>query len=148
MKGILNFLRLRAAALHTEQTHDRRKAVLDAVAHLSNQHGLVVEGLAEIDIGVLALDGDAEEIPGRAQHRSPVTVHRLEIAAVGRARNLRSAHELEGRLADLTIEEATIHALNAEQAKLEFDYHDADELPGRSASQRNRSDLMAFEDDW
>jgi hypothetical protein len=115
--------------VHTEQTHDRRKAVLDAVAHLSNQHGLVVEGRAEIDIGVLALDGDAEEIPGRAQHRSPVTVHRLEIAAVGRARNLRSAHELEGRLADLTIEEATIHALNAEQAKLEFDYHDAGELP-------------------
>jgi ParB family transcriptional regulator, chromosome partitioning protein len=53
----------------------------------------------------------------------------LKSNAIIMSRTLRSAHELEGRLADLTIEEATIHALNAEQAKLEFDYHDADELP-------------------
>jgi hypothetical protein len=80
MKGILNFLRLRAAALHTEQTHDRRKAVLDAVAHLSNQHGLVVEGLAEIDIDVLALDGDAEQ-PGEAGEEVRVGV--VELAGFG-----------------------------------------------------------------
>src|SRR6185312_4216727 len=36
----------------------------------------------------------------------------------------------EGKPADLSTEEqATIDALNAEQAKLEFDYQDADELP-------------------
>jgi ParB family transcriptional regulator, chromosome partitioning protein len=45
----------------------------------------------------------------------------------GHASGLRA---LEGKPADLTIEEqATIDALNAEQAKLEFDHHDADELP-------------------
>ena len=38
--------------------------------------------------------------------------------------------ELEGKPADLAIEEqATIDALNAEHAKLEFDHQDADELP-------------------
>jgi ParB family chromosome partitioning protein len=45
----------------------------------------------------------------------------------GHATGLR---ELDGKPADLTTEEqATIHALNAEQAKLELDYQDADELP-------------------
>lgn len=38
--------------------------------------------------------------------------------------------ELEGKPADLTgDEQATINALNAEHAKLEFDHQDADELP-------------------
>ncbi|MEW6395639.1 MAG: DNA-binding protein [Pseudomonadota bacterium] len=38
--------------------------------------------------------------------------------------------ELEGEPADLTAEErATLAALNAEYAKIEADYHDADELP-------------------
>src|SRR6267143_1489958 len=45
----------------------------------------------------------------------------------GHASGLR---EREGKPADLTAEEeATIDALNAEQAKLEFDYQDAEELP-------------------
>ncbi|APG09511.1 DNA-binding protein [Bradyrhizobium japonicum] len=42
----------------------------------------------------------------------------------------RSLRELEGKPVDLSPEEqATIDALNAEQAKLESDYQDADELP-------------------
>jgi ParB family chromosome partitioning protein len=58
-------------------------------------------------------------------------------------------HELEGKPADLTIEEqATIDALNAEHAKLEFDYQDADELPDEVDQRLGEIEaaLMAFED--
>ncbi|MDX3971645.1 MAG: ParB/RepB/Spo0J family partition protein [Bradyrhizobium sp.] len=57
--------------------------------------------------------------------------------------------ELEGRPADLTAEEqATIDALNAEQAKLEFDYQDADELPDEVDQRLGEIEtaLMAFEE--
>jgi ParB family chromosome partitioning protein len=57
--------------------------------------------------------------------------------------------ELEGKAADLTTEEqATIDALNAEQAKLEFDYQDADELPDEVDQRLGEIEaaLMAFED--
>jgi ParB family transcriptional regulator, chromosome partitioning protein len=57
--------------------------------------------------------------------------------------------ELEGKLADTTLEEqATIDALNAEQAKLEFDYQDADELPDEVDQRLNEIEaaLMAFEE--
>ena len=57
--------------------------------------------------------------------------------------------ELEGKPADLTIEEqATIDALNAEQAKLEFDYQDADELPDEVDQRLGEIEaaLMAFEE--
>src|SRR5260370_31505594 len=66
----------------------------------------------------------------------------------GHAAGLR---ELEGKPADLTIEEqATIDALNAEQAKLEFDYQDADELPDDVDQRLSEieASLMAFEDRW
>ena len=64
----------------------------------------------------------------------------------GHASGLR---ELEGKPADLTIEEqATIDALNAEQAKLEFDYQDADELPDEVDQRLGEIEaaLMAFEE--
>jgi ParB family transcriptional regulator, chromosome partitioning protein len=64
----------------------------------------------------------------------------------GHASGLR---ELEGRPADLTIEgQATIDALNAEQAKLEFDYQDADELPDEVDQRLSEIEaaLMAFEE--
>ena len=64
----------------------------------------------------------------------------------GHASGLR---ELEGKPADLTIEEqATIDALNAEQAKLEVDYQDADELPDDVDQRLGEIEaaLMAFED--
>jgi ParB family transcriptional regulator, chromosome partitioning protein len=57
--------------------------------------------------------------------------------------------ELEGKPADLTTEEqATIDALNAEQAKLEFDYQEADELPDDIDQRLGEIEaaLMAFED--
>ena len=57
--------------------------------------------------------------------------------------------ELEGKPADLAIEEqATIDALNAEQAKLEFDYQDADELPDEVDQRLGEIEagLMAFEE--
>jgi ParB family transcriptional regulator, chromosome partitioning protein len=56
---------------------------------------------------------------------------------------------IEGRPADLTPEEqATIDALNAEQAKLEFDYQDADELPDEVDQRLSEIEaaLMAFEE--
>ena len=56
---------------------------------------------------------------------------------------------LEGRPADLTAEEqATIDALNAEQAKLEFDYQDADELPEEVDQRLSEIEaaLMTFEE--
>ena len=64
----------------------------------------------------------------------------------GHASGLR---ELEGKPADLTAEEqATIDALNAEQAKLEFDYQDADELPDEVDQRLGEIEaaLMAFEE--
>jgi len=57
--------------------------------------------------------------------------------------------ELEGKPADLTTEEqATIDALNAEQAKLEFDYQDADELPEEVDQRLSEIEaaLIAFEE--
>jgi ParB family chromosome partitioning protein len=57
--------------------------------------------------------------------------------------------ELEGKPADLTTEEqATIDALNAEQAKLEFEYQDADELPDEVDQRLGEIEaaLMAFEE--
>jgi ParB family chromosome partitioning protein len=57
--------------------------------------------------------------------------------------------ELEGKPADLTIEEqATVDALNAEHAKLEFDYQDADELPDEVDQRLGEIEaaLMAFEE--
>ena len=64
----------------------------------------------------------------------------------GHASGLR---ELEGKAADVTVEEqATIDALNAEQAKLEFDYQDADELPDEVDQRLGEIEaaLMAFEE--
>jgi len=57
--------------------------------------------------------------------------------------------ELEGKPADLTAEEqATIAVLNAEQAKLELDYQDADELPDEVDQRLSEIEtaLMAFEE--
>ncbi|WP_407156569.1 ParB/RepB/Spo0J family partition protein [Bradyrhizobium sp. STM 3557] len=63
----------------------------------------------------------------------------------GHAAGLR---ELDGKPADLTVEEqATIDALNAEQAKLELDYQDVDELPDDVDQRLGQIEaaLMAFE---
>jgi ParB family chromosome partitioning protein len=57
--------------------------------------------------------------------------------------------ELEGKPADLTTEEqATIEVLNAEQARLEFDYQDADELPDEVDQRLSEIEaaLRAFEE--
>jgi ParB family chromosome partitioning protein len=57
--------------------------------------------------------------------------------------------QLEARPADLTAEEqATIEALTGEQAKLEFDYRDADELPEEVDQRLSEIEaaIMMFED--
>ncbi|MDE5446117.1 ParB N-terminal domain-containing protein [Bradyrhizobium sp. CSA207] len=61
----------------------------------------------------------------------------------------RGLRELEGKPVDLSPEEqATIDALNAEQAKLEADYQDADELPDEVDQRLGEIEtaLMALED--
>ena len=61
----------------------------------------------------------------------------------------RGLRELEGKAVDLSPEEqATVDALNAEQAKLESDCQDADELPNEVDQRLSEieSTLMAFED--
>jgi len=47
------------------------------MAHLSRQHGLMVEGFLEIGIGMLALDGDAKQ-PGEAGKE--VCIRNVELA--------------------------------------------------------------------
>ena len=61
LKRILDVCRLRVAALHAEQSNDGCEAVLNAVAHLARQHGLVIESLLKVRVGMLALDGDAKQ---------------------------------------------------------------------------------------
>src|ERR1700726_4615459 len=61
LEGILDVLRLGVAGLDAKQPHDRCETVLDAMAHLARQHGLVVEGGLKFCIGLLALDGGAEQ---------------------------------------------------------------------------------------
>ncbi|MET4751200.1 hypothetical protein ABIB08_005562 [Bradyrhizobium sp. RT11b] len=80
LEGIPDFLRLRAAALYAQQPYDGRQAVLDAVAHLPRQHGLVVKGLAEIGVSMLALDGDAKQ-PGETGEE--VRIGRVELPGFG-----------------------------------------------------------------
>ncbi len=61
----------------------------------------------------------------------------------------RGLRELEGKPVDLSLEDqATIDALNAEQAKLEAEYQDADELPDEVDQRLGEIEaaLMALED--
>jgi hypothetical protein len=77
LEGVLDFFQLRVAALHAEQPHNRREAVLDAVAR---QHGLVFEGLLEVRISTFPLDGDAKQ-PREAGKE--VRIREIELAGVG-----------------------------------------------------------------
>src|SRR5450631_3957204 len=79
LEGVLDFFRLRVAALHAEQPHDGCKAVLDAVAHLPRQHGLVFESLLEVRISTLTLDGDAKQ-PSEAGKE--VRIREIELAGI------------------------------------------------------------------
>ena len=71
---------LRVAPLHAEQTHDRRQAVLDAVAHLARQHGLVVECFLEVRVSMLPLDGNTEQT---SEAGKEVGIRSIELAGVG-----------------------------------------------------------------
>jgi len=66
--------------LHAKQPHYRCEAVLDAVAHLSRQHGLVLERIPELGVGMLAFDGDAKQ-PREAGKE--VRIREIELAGVG-----------------------------------------------------------------
>lgn len=79
LECVLNFLGLRAARLDPEQPHHRRQAVFDSVAHLSGQHGLVLEGFLELGVGMLPLDGDAEQA---RKARKEIGIREIELTRV------------------------------------------------------------------
>src|ERR1700712_112001 len=76
---VLDFCRLRATALHAQQAHDGRQAVLDSVAHLTRQQGLVFKGVPKLGIRLLPLDGDAEQ-PGKT--RQEIRIRKVELSGV------------------------------------------------------------------
>jgi hypothetical protein len=47
--------------LDTQETYNRRQAVLDVVGHLPGQQGLIVERFLEFRVGGLTFDGDSHE---------------------------------------------------------------------------------------
>ncbi len=73
----------RVATLHAEEAHDRRQAVLDAVAHFARQHSLVVERFLEVGVGMLPLDGDAEQSREAGQEIGIRAIELSGIRAVG-----------------------------------------------------------------
>src|SRR6195952_6101755 len=87
IESILHFLRLRVAPLNAEQPHNRCEAVLDAMAHLARQHGLVLQGFLELGVGLLPLDRDAEQ---SCETSEKIRVSKVELAGV-RAVDLQDA---------------------------------------------------------
>jgi hypothetical protein len=79
LKGTANVVGLRAAGLDAKQSYDRSQAVLDAVAHLPRQHGLMVEGSLELGVGMLPFDCDAEQA---SEAGEKVGVREVELAGV------------------------------------------------------------------
>ena len=80
LEGILDVFRLGVAGLDAKQPHDRCETVLDAVAHLARQHGLVVEGGLKFRIGMLPLYGDAEQ---SGEARQEIGVRKIELTGIG-----------------------------------------------------------------
>ena len=80
LEGNLDVFRVGVAGLDAKQSNDRCETVLDAVAHLPRQHGLVVEGGLKFRIGVLPLDGDAEQ---SGEARQEIGVRRIELTGIG-----------------------------------------------------------------
>ena len=83
LERVLDFLGLRATRLDAQQPYHRRQAVLDTVAHLSGQHGLVLEGFLKFGVGLLALDGDAEQARKASKE---IGIRKIELARVQRCR--------------------------------------------------------------
>ncbi|WP_164940505.1 ParB/RepB/Spo0J family partition protein [Bradyrhizobium zhanjiangense] len=139
---------------HTVRASDRRAQYVGLDAY-EQAGGLVLRDLFQQDDGgwlqdVVLLDrlvteklkAEAETIAAEGWKWISVAVE----FSYGHAQGLR---EIEGKPVDLSPEEqATIDALNAEQAKLETDYQDADELPDEIDQRlaEIESALAAFED--
>src|SRR5712664_4923998 len=79
LERVLDVLRLRVAALHAQQSDDGCQAVLDAMAHLARQHGLVFEGIAKLGVRLLPLDGDAEQ---SGETRKEIRIGKVELTRV------------------------------------------------------------------
>jgi ParB family transcriptional regulator, chromosome partitioning protein len=141
----------------TEQTvraSDRRAQFVGAAAY-EQAGGGILRDLFEHDDGGWLQDAAlldrlvTEKLTAEAETIAKEGWKWISVAVdfpYGHAGGLR---ELEGKPADLTIEEqATIEALNAEHAKLEFDYQDADELPDDVDQRLSQIEaaLMAFEE--
>src|SRR6266852_786436 len=139
---------------NTVRASDRRARFIGLDAY-EQAGGTVLRDLFEHDDGgwlqdVALLDRlVTEKLTAEAETIAKAGWNWISVAVdfpYGHASGLR---ELEGKPADLTVEErATIDALNAEQAKLEFDYQDADELPDEVDQRLGEIEaaLMAFEE--
>jgi ParB family transcriptional regulator, chromosome partitioning protein len=125
----------RALTEHTVRASDQRARFIGVAAY-EQAGGAVERDLFEHDDGgwlqdVTLLDRlVTEKLTAEAETIAKEGWKWISLAVDFPYGHTGQLRELEGKPADLTTEEqATIDALNAEQAKLEFDYQDADELP-------------------
>lgn len=144
----------RALTENTVRASDRRARFVGVDAY-EQAGGLVERDLFEHDDGgwlqdVTLLDRlVAEKLTAEAETIAKEGWKWISVAVDFPYGHTSQLRELEGKPADLTPEEqATIDALNAEQAKLEFDYQDADELPDEVDQRLGEIEaaLMAFEE--
>ena len=144
----------RALTEHTVRAADRRARFVGVDAY-EQAGGAVERDLFEHDDGgwlqdVALLDRlVTEKLTAEAEAVAKEGWKWISVAVDFPYGHTSQLRELEGKPADLTPEEqATIDALNAEQAKLEFDYQDADELPDEVDQRLGEIEaaLMAFEE--
>jgi ParB family chromosome partitioning protein len=144
----------RALTEHTVRASDRRARFVGVDAY-EQAGGAIERDLFEHDDGgwlqnVALLDRlVTEKLTAEAETIAKEGWKWISLAVDFPYGHTSQLRELEGRPADLSTEEqATIDALNAEQAKLEFDYQDADELPDEVDQRLSEIEaaLMAFEE--
>ena len=88
-KSVFDILGYSSTSLNAEQTHNRGKTVLDAVAHLPRQQRLVLKSLLQLRVCLLTFNGDAKQ---SGKTRQKVGVGFIKLAGV-RAINFQYAEE-------------------------------------------------------
>ncbi|SCB45460.1 ParB/RepB/Spo0J family partition protein [Bradyrhizobium shewense] len=139
---------------HTARASDRRAQYVGLDVY-EQAGGLVLRDLFQQDDGgwlqdVVLLDRLAiEKLKAEAEAIAAEGWKWISVAVEFSYGHTQGLREIEGKPVDLSPEEqATIDALNAEQAKLETDYQDADELPDEIDQRLGEieSAVAAFED--
>ncbi|WP_027571480.1 ParB/RepB/Spo0J family partition protein [Bradyrhizobium sp. WSM1743] len=139
---------------HTVRASDRRAQFVGLDA-FEQAGGIVLRDLFQHDDGgwlqdvVLLERLVTERLKAEAETIAAEGWKWISVATEFSYGHTQGLREIEGKPIDLSPEEqATIDALNAEQAKLETDYQDADELPGEVDQRLGEIEaaLAAFED--